>query len=61
MKMGFWKGVLALLGIDFLTGGRLFDGRKGGIGCGWVMIFIILFFPFWLIYKFFKLIFVHRQ
>lgn len=55
--MGFWKNVLILCGIDFMTGGKVFDGRKGGIGYGWFIIFIILFFPFWLIYKIFKLIF----
>lgn len=59
--MNFWKGLFAILGIDLLTGSRLLDGRKGGIGCGWVMIFIIIFFPIWLIYKFFKLIFTRRK
>ena len=52
---------MALLGLNFLTGGDLLDGRKGGIGCGWVMIFIIIFFPFWLIYKIFRLIFGKKR
>lgn len=59
--MGFWKGILALLGLNILTGGDLLDGRKGGIGCGWVIIFIIIFFPFWLIYKIFKFIFIRKS
>ncbi len=59
--MGIWKGLLALLGLNILTGGDLLDGRKGGIGCGWVMIFIIIFFPFWLIYKLLRLIFRKRK
>lgn len=59
--MGVWKGLLVLLGLNFLTGGDLLDGRKGGIGCGWVMIFIIIFFPFWLIYKIFRLIFGKKR
>ncbi|MDE6859022.1 MAG: hypothetical protein K2J65_01245 [Duncaniella sp.] len=55
--MTIWKSLFALLGVNFLTGGALLDGRKGGIGCGWVVIFMIVFFPFWLIYKMLKLIF----
>lgn len=55
--MKFWKTLFALLGLDILLGGRIFDGSKGGIGCGWVIIFIIIFFPFWLIYKILKFIF----
>lgn len=55
--MNLWKSLLAILGLNFLTGGALLDGRKGGIGCGWVVIFIIIFFPFWLMYKILKLIF----
>lgn len=55
--MGIGKGILALLGLNILTGGNLLDGRKGGIGCGWVVIFGIIYLPFWLIYRFFKLIF----
>lgn len=39
---------------------RILDGRKGGPGCGCVIIFGIIFFPFWLIYKIFKLIFCRR-
>lgn len=55
--MGFWRGFFTLLGLDMLSGGRLLDGRKGGPGCGCVIIFGIIFFPFWLIYKIFKAIF----
>lgn len=55
--MNFWKGLFALLGIDVLTGGHIFDGRKGRPGCGWVGIFIIVFFPIWLIYRLLKGIF----
>ena len=55
--MGIWKAIGLLLGANLLTGGDLLDGRKGGIGCGWVVIFIIIFFPFWIIYKILKLIF----
>lgn len=55
--MGVWKAIGLLLGANLLTGGDLLDGRKGGIGCGWVVIFIIIFFPFWIIYKILKLIF----
>lgn len=55
--MGIWKAIGLLLGVNLLTGGDLLDGRKGGIGCGWVIIFSIVFFPFWIIYKIFKLIF----
>lgn len=55
--MTIWKSLFALLGVNFLTGGALLDGRKGGIGCGWIVIFMIVFFPFWLIYKILKLIF----
>ncbi len=55
--MTIWKSLFALLGGNFLTGGALLDGRKGGIGCGWIVIFMIVFFPFWLIYKILKLIF----
>ena len=55
--MKFWKTIFALLGLDILLGGRIFDGRKGGIGCGWVWIFTIIFFPLWLVFKLFKWIF----
>lgn len=41
----FWKYFFALLGIDLLTGNSIFDGRKGRIGCGWVWLFGIIFFP----------------
>lgn len=58
--MGIWKALGILLGADLLSGGRLLDGRKGGIGCGWVVIFAIVFFPFWLVYKIFKLIFCRK-
>ncbi len=55
--MGIWKTIGLLLGANLLTGGAILDGRKGGIGCGWVVIFSIVFFPFWIIYKVLKLIF----
>lgn len=59
--MNFWKNLFAILGINFISGGRILDGRKGGIGCGWVVIFIIIFFPIWLIFKLFQMIFRRRK
>jgi|GEM_PF-5978504 len=47
----FWKYFFALLGIDLLTGNSIFDGSKGRIGCGWVWLFGIIFFPLWLVFK----------
>ena len=55
--MKFWKTLFTLLGLDILLGGRIFNGNKGGIGCGWVLIFTILFFPIWLVYRIFRFIF----
>ena len=40
--MGIWKAIGLLLGANLLTGGAILDGGKGGIGCGWVVIFSIL-------------------
>lgn len=61
----FWKYFFALLGIDVLTGNSIFDGRKKGrIGCAWVWLFGIIFFPLWLIFKLilwpFKLLFSRK-
>ena len=55
--MGIWKGILTLFGLNIIADGKLLNGNKGGIGYGWVWIFIIIFFPIWLIYKIFWLIF----
>ncbi len=55
--MGVYKFIGLLLGANILSGGELLDGRKGRLGCGWVVIFAIVFFPFWLIYKILNLIF----
>lgn len=47
----FWKYLFALIGIDLISGNTIFDGSKGRIGCGWVWIFTIIFFPLWLVVK----------
>ena len=59
--MKFWKIFFSILGIDLFTGRHILDGRKGGPGCGWVMIFTIVFFPLWLDFKLFKSLFKHRS
>ena len=60
--MKFWKWLFALVGLDILLGVQIFNGSKGRIGLGWVIIFIIVFFPLWLAFKiivlFFKLLFL---
>ncbi len=58
--MGVWKTIGAICIGDIVTGGKLLNARKGGIGYGWLILFIIIYFPCWLIYKILKLIFVRR-
>lgn len=55
--MKFWKWLFALVGLDILLGVEIFNGSKGRIGLGWVLIFIIIFFPLWLVYKLIILLF----
>ena len=60
--MKFWKILFSLLGIDLLLGGgKIFDGTKGRIGCGWVWIFTIIFFPLWIIFKLLKSLFIRKS
>lgn len=59
--MGVWKAVGAIWIGDKLSDGKLLDGRKGGIGYFWFYLFIIIFFPFWLIYKIMSLIFFRKR
>lgn len=60
----FWKYFWALFGINLLSGNAIFDGNKGRIGCGWVTLFGLIFFPLWLGFKIiawpFKLIFCQK-
>lgn len=58
--MKFWKTLFVLLGLDILLGGKIFNSDKGGIGCGCVTIFIIIFFPLWVFYKILKWIFTRH-
>ena len=55
--MKFWKWIFIILGLDFLLGGSILDGTKGGPGCGCLGIFTIIFFPIWLIFRLIRGIF----
>lgn len=59
--MGIWKALGMIWGADMISGGRLLDGRKGGIGYAWFYLFVIIFFPIWIIYKIIKLIFFRNR
>lgn len=59
--MGVWKAIGAIWLGNMVSGGKLLDGRKGGIGYAWFYLFLILFFPLWLIFKIFKLIFFSKR
>lgn len=59
--MGVWKAIGAICVGNMLSGGKLLDGSKGGIGYAWFFLFIIIFFPFWLIYKIIQLLFFRKK
>lgn len=59
--MGVWKAIGAVFLGNMASGGKLLDGRKGGIGYAWFFLFIIVFFPLWLIYKIIQLIFFRKK